>query len=53
MAFRAEMASVVLLPVYVGRADVNLFRCASILSADSSRWHLGKEGIRSCGFDEA
>jgi len=39
--------------VCVGWAEVHLFLCLSSVSADCLRWHLGKEGIQACGFDEA
>ena len=38
--------------VCVGWAEVHLFLCISILSADVSGCHVGNEGIRACGVDE-
>jgi len=41
------------LAVCVGRVEVHHFDCTFSMSADSLRWHLGKEGINLCGLDEA
>jgi len=39
--------------VCVGWAEVHLFLCVSSEYADFLQCHLGKEGIRVCGIDEA
>jgi hypothetical protein len=39
--------------VCVAWAEVHLFLCISSMSADVLRCHLGKQGTRVCGFDEA
>jgi len=41
------------LAVCAGQVEVYLYLSISSLSPDSLQWHLGKEGIWQCGFDEA
>jgi hypothetical protein len=37
----------------VGRVEVHLLVCVSSVFADSLQCHLGKEGSRTFGYDEA
>jgi len=53
MVCQAEMVSVLVSAICVSRAEVHPFHCTSSVSTDSLRCHFGKEGIHSCGFDEA
>jgi len=59
--FRAEVAPALELnlelalksALCVGLAEVHLFLCVSSVSTDSLRRHVGKQGIRACGVEEA
>jgi len=53
MALWAEVGSVIVSPVCVGRVEVHRHLDASSVCADSSPCHLGKEGRYLCGCDEA
>jgi hypothetical protein len=48
-----EVASALVLPVWVGWVEVHLFLFVSTMAADSLGCHFAKEGIYPFGFDEA
>ena len=53
MACRAEVELALESALCISRGEVKLFLCVSSESADSLRCHVGKEGSRTFGFDEA
>jgi len=53
VACRAEVESALVSALCIGRVEVHLFLCVSIVSADTLQCHFGKEGSRIFGFDEA
>jgi len=53
VACLAEVVSAPESAVCIGRVKVHLFLCICSMSADSLWCHFGKEGSRTCGFDEA
>ena len=53
MVCRAVVESAMESALCVGPVEVHLFLCVSSMSADSLRYHFGKEGSRTFGFDEA
>jgi hypothetical protein len=50
---RAEVESALEPALGIGQVGVHLFLCISSVSADSLRFHFGKEGSQRFGFDEA
>jgi len=53
VAFRAEMASNLLLDVCVRLVEDHPFLCAFSVSGDWLLCHFGKEDSRPCGYDKS
>jgi hypothetical protein len=52
-ALQSDLESALESAVCVGWSEEYMCLCLSSPSVDSLRYHLCKEGIRACGFDEA
>ena len=53
VACLAEVESALESALFIGRVEVHLFLCVSSVTANSLRWHFGKECSQTFGHDEA